>query len=106
MRVFLDENVNLRLAPALTSHMVESVSSMGWSGMRNGEHLDAIEGKFDAFITHDKGFESQHDWSKRRVALIVIDAKSMRRILESENVARILQALEGCKAGAVTKVTL
>ncbi len=59
MRVLLDENLPLDLAPLLEGHQVESVRGLGWSGLTNGELLDRAGGRFDALITMDRNIEHQ-----------------------------------------------
>ena len=39
---------------------------MGWSGMKNGALLPVAEGRFDALITIDQGFEYPVTFRPRR----------------------------------------
>ena len=39
MRLLLDENLDWRLSRDLPGHQTESVSSLGWTGIQNGELL-------------------------------------------------------------------
>jgi len=39
MRLLLDENLEWRLGRDLPGHQTESVSSLGWTGIQNGELL-------------------------------------------------------------------
>jgi predicted nuclease of predicted toxin-antitoxin system len=54
MRLLLDENLDWRLGRDLPGHQTESVSSLGWTGIQNGELLaEATEAGFDALVTMD-----------------------------------------------------
>jgi hypothetical protein len=50
MRVLLDENVPVDLASLLDRHNVETVSGLGWDGVKNGELLLRMRGRFDALL--------------------------------------------------------
>ena len=54
MRVLLDENVPVDLAGLIGDHDVETVSGLGWSGIKNGELLHWMHGRFDALVTMDR----------------------------------------------------
>ena len=48
MRILLDENLDWRLGGDLPGHQIESVPSIGWAGIQNGELLaKAAETRFD-----------------------------------------------------------
>jgi hypothetical protein len=54
MRLLLDENLDWRLGRDLPGHQSESVPSIGWAGIRNGELLArASEAGFDVLVTMD-----------------------------------------------------
>ena len=58
MRVFLDEDVPRKLVPFLTGHEIQTVLSMEWGGIKNGELLALIEREgFEVFITGDKNLK-------------------------------------------------
>jgi hypothetical protein len=53
--VLLDENIDHRLRKDLGEHDVVTVSSMGWSGLKNGELLrTAEENGIQVFVTGDR----------------------------------------------------
>lgn len=56
VRVLLDECLPTRPARELTGHTVETVTGIGWSGVKNGELLRRAALEFDALITIDKRF--------------------------------------------------
>jgi hypothetical protein len=44
VRVLLDENVPVGLAPDLVGHEVQTVSGLGWAGVTNSELLRRASG--------------------------------------------------------------
>jgi hypothetical protein len=54
-RVVLDECVPHRLRQALSAHDVVTASFAGLAGLKNGQLMKAIEGKFDVLVTLDGG---------------------------------------------------
>ncbi len=61
MRVLLDENLPVDLAPELSvsGHEMATVIGLGWEGVRNGELLRRAASRFDAFVTMDRNLEFQ-----------------------------------------------
>lgn len=51
---------------------------MGWSGMRNGELLDAAQRAFDVLITMDRSLRHQQHLPRYDLAVIVLSATSNR----------------------------
>jgi hypothetical protein len=49
---------------------------MGWSGKKNGELLSLAETEFDGLLTMDQGFEHQQNLSRRRIAILLLVARS------------------------------
>ncbi len=78
MRLLLDENLPIELAPLLAGHEVRTVGQMGWLRMKNGELLDAAEAEFDALLTLDYGILFQQDHRDRRLRIAVLSAHSSR----------------------------
>ena len=76
MRILLDESLPRRLRVDLTGHTVETVTQCGWSGMENGELLQAAAGRFDVFLTADQNIEYQQNLSALPLAVVVLTARS------------------------------
>ena len=77
-RVFLDENIDPRLAERLVDCHVRSVRSEAWFGVTNGELLSRIEAGFDVLISHDRGLEHQQTWAGRALGLKKSPAMTMK----------------------------
>jgi predicted nuclease of predicted toxin-antitoxin system len=58
VRVFLDENMPRRLLRALADlgHQVDSVHSLGWAGVANGELYKRVADTYELLFTKDDDF--------------------------------------------------
>lgn len=71
MRILLDENLDWRLRRHLPGHEVDSVTYIGWSGIKNGVLLRrAAEAGYDVLLTMDgnsvsAGFDRSWDCRDR-----------------------------------------
>jgi predicted nuclease of predicted toxin-antitoxin system len=104
MRLLLDENLPVALAAQFGTHEVSTVSGLGWSGIRNGELLMRIAGRFDALITADSNMEHQQAMGGRPFALLVVHSVSSRFADLGRLVPQIMDALDGIAAGEVRAV--
>lgn len=82
MKLLLDECVPRRFSSSLSSdqHQCVTVPEAGFAGKTNGELLALAEASFDVFITLDKGFAYQQNLIGRRIAILLIRAKSTRLV--------------------------
>lgn len=104
MRLLLDECVNPRLRRAFKEHEVTTVTEANWRGLSDNELLSFAQGRFDAFVTLDQGFEHQHDFRKLSFGIVVLHVpRNTLRFYESI-FADILRAVENVKAGKVVHV--
>ncbi|SPE36534.1 conserved hypothetical protein [Candidatus Sulfopaludibacter sp. SbA3] len=90
-RILIDECINPRLAPRLRSLLpdssVETVRDIGWSGQKDHVLVRQIEGRFDVFVTIDKGFEFEHSLKRFSFGIVVVTTannqmQSYDRLLE------------------------
>ena len=63
---------------------------MGWSGMRNGELLDAAEHLFDVLITMDQNIQHQQHLVRYDLAVILLASVSNRL----KDTARLVPSIE------------
>lgn len=78
MRILLDECVNERLRTYFPDHDVQSARYAGFSGLKNGELLDAAEAAgFDVLLTVDQGFGHQQNLTSRNIAVVIFRTKSI-----------------------------
>lgn len=105
MRVLLDECLPRRLKHELPEHDVRSVPEMGWAGKSNGELLELAAGRFDVFLTVDRGIQYQQNLSNARLGIIAMQAPSndigdLRPLMPAVN-----RTLQDLKAGEFKRVS-
>lgn len=106
MRILLDENLNWRLARFLPGHEVQSVSRIGWAGLKNGRLLARAQHKFDVLITMDGSMASQQNLLRIRLAIVALHAPSNRLEDTRPLMPKVLALLPTLKPGKVVKVTV
>ena len=106
MKVLLDECVPKKLKPFLNAqgHQCRTAQDEGWSGIENGELLVRAESNFDVLVAIDKGFQYQQSVEGRRVAIIIIRAKSNRLKDLDPQFPKCAQALMTIKYGQVIQI--
>lgn len=81
MRVLLDECVPRKLKFHLPGHKCQTVAEAGMAGKRNGALLDLAERQqFDVFLTIDQGIQYQQNLASRKIAVVIVRARSNRLI--------------------------
>ena len=97
MRLLLDECVSrlLKQSFADCGHECLTVPEVGFAGKKNGELLMLAEGKFDVFVTIDKNIRYQQNLTGRKIAVLIIRAKS-------SEIDDLLQELPACIAALRT----
>ena len=104
MKLLIDECVDCRFAGTLSGHVVKTVPQMGWTAIQNGQLLSLAEGEFDVFITVDRGLPSQQNLSRRKIAVLVMRAKT-NRLVDLEPLApKVLVVLSKLKPGSIVVV--
>ena len=105
MRILLDECVNQKLRTYLRGHECQSARYAGFSGLKNGELLDAAEAaKFDVLLTVDRGFEYEQNFAGRMIAVIIFSAKSIALKDLLPQIPACLSLLSKIKHGEILKI--
>jgi predicted nuclease of predicted toxin-antitoxin system len=79
MKILLDECIPRKLKNGFRDHECQTVPEAGLAGKTNGVLLSLAENSgFDLFITMDKGLQYEQNLTGRKIAIIVIRAKSNR----------------------------
>jgi len=76
MRLLIDECLPRKLKGLLGGHDCRTVQEMGWSGRKNGELLSLAEGNFDVMVTADQGMEYEPRLADRKIAVLLLVARS------------------------------
>jgi predicted nuclease of predicted toxin-antitoxin system len=104
MRLLIDECLPRALKLLLAEHECRAVQEMGWSAKRNGELLLLAEKKFDVFVTIDQGIEYEQNVANRKIALLVLGARSNQIGDLAPIIPAALAALRGIQAGKIARV--
>ena len=78
MRILLEENLPRKLAGHLIGHTCRTVVECGWSGKKNGELLGLADPQFDVLLTLDKNLPYQQNLDTKRIAVLIVRARSNR----------------------------
>jgi predicted nuclease of predicted toxin-antitoxin system len=78
MKLLFDECVSRLFKSGFTVHGHEcfTVPEVGLAGKKNGDLLTLAEDKFDVFVTIDKNIRYQQNLSGRKIAVLIIRARS------------------------------
>lgn len=106
MRVLLDECSPLALKSYLLGlgHECRSAQEEGWSGRRNGELLGLAEKRLDVLVTVDANLRFQQSLGGRRIAIVILRARSNRLAELRPHFSACAAAIERTTPGAVTVV--
>ena len=104
MRIIVDEQLPIDISRELYGHTVETVVARGWAGMKNGELLRRMRGRYDVLLTMDRGIEFQQQISTLPFGIIIVRARSNRMQHLSPLVPSILNAIAASKPGRVQRV--
>jgi hypothetical protein len=104
MRLLLDECVTRRVKPDFVGHEMFTVEEAGLKGLKNGELLHAMSGRFDALITVDRNLPFQQNLSSIDFAIIILVTKRNRREELSALVPQALLALRTIRPGDVIRL--
>lgn len=103
MRVMLDECVPVRLKRWLPDHEDETVTGIGWSGIKNGRLLRLlVDGGYEVFVTADKNLEHQQHLSGLPLAIVVLPTNHWKSLQPHQ--ARVRQAFSSLQPGKVTRL--
>jgi len=101
--ILLDENIPHNLRWALSGFDAVTVQYRGWSGLKNGELLDAAEfAGFTVFITGDKTLEYEQNLSEHKIAIISLSAPHWP--LVKNHVVEITEAVSKARPGSFTRI--
>lgn len=104
MRVLLDEQLPFDFSAELRGHLVDTVVSRGWAGIRNGDLLARMRGQYDVLVTMDRGMEFQHRVAVLPFGIVVIRALSNRMQHLKPLAPAIMDAIDAIKPGLVQHI--
>ena len=107
-RVLIDECINPRLALRLRSILphcsVATVRELGLAGRKDHVLIPEIEGRFDVFVTIDKGFEFEHNLGLLSFGMIVVTAANNQMSSYERTQDELTRQLQDVKPGQMVHV--
>ncbi len=95
MKIFLDEQLHVRMQFELSSFNVFKPKDFGWEGLKNGELREKLnKNNFDFFIAADKNIPFQQNFQKIGFSIILIDTPTMKWVHQSIFVPKIEKLLQ------------
>ncbi len=104
MRVLIDECIPRKFKSSLEPHDCQTVPEAGFAGKKNGELLGLAEGKYDVFVTLDKGLEFQQNLAGKKIAVVIIRSKSNRLVDIKEHAVACLAAIQSIQPGQLLRI--
>lgn len=91
------------LRQALMRHEVTTAYERDWSGLKNGELLNAAEKQgYEILVTTDSNLKYQQNLKSRRIAIVVLSTPSRPGIQRATTT--VVGAVDGTSAGSCTEV--
>ncbi len=105
-KLLLDECIPRKFKNHLPGHECLTVPEVGWAGKKNGELLSLAESAgFQVFVSLDQGIEYEQNLSVRKVALILLRAKSNRLADLIPLASKMLLVLESIDVRQIVKIS-
>jgi predicted nuclease of predicted toxin-antitoxin system len=103
MKVLIDECAPkaMKVALAASGFDCTTVQDAGWSGKENGELLALADASFDVVVTIDR---YQQNLTGRRIALLIVGARTNRVVDLEPHFAACAEALRTIQPGTVVEV--
>ena len=105
MNILLDECLDWRLKHDLPGHQVRTVQDMGWDGIKNGKLLTLAQSQFAVFLTGDRNLSFQQNLSAFTIAVVVLQAESIRLVHTRPLMSKVLALLPTLKPGDLVTVS-
>ncbi len=106
MKILMDECLPAKLKGAVTAlgHECQTVRQAGFGSKKNSELLSIAEGKWDVLLTSDRNIKYQQNMTGRKVAVLILCAKTNRMKDLLPLMPLCSQALLAIKPGQVIDV--
>lgn len=107
MKILLDECIPKDFCKSFSGYECHTAHRAGLGGLTNGDLLVRAEhAGFDVLITVDKNILYQQNLTSRRIALIILDARSNRLPDLLPHVPECLRILRSLKHGQTIRLSL
>jgi hypothetical protein len=104
-KLLLDECIPRKFKNHLSGYDCLTVPEAGWAGKKNGELLSLAENAgFQVFVSLDQGIEFQQNLTGRKIAVILLHAKSNRLADLIPLAGKILTSLASIQPGLLVRI--
>ena len=104
-KILLDECLPRKFKTYFSEYDCVTVPEAGWAGKKNGELLSLAENAgFQVFVSLDAGIQYEQNLTGRRIAIVLIAARSSRLQDLIPRVQSVLAALESIEASQLVRV--
>jgi predicted nuclease of predicted toxin-antitoxin system len=107
--VLIDECINPRLARRLREDLphcsVDTVRDVGWAGQQDHVLVPKMQGRFDVFLTIDKGFEFEHDLKKLSFGIVVLETANNQMPSYERVLQDLVRLIQSVAPGRVVRVS-
>jgi hypothetical protein len=105
VKIVFDQGTPAPLRYFLIGHDVETAYERGWSRLKNGALIAAMEKVgFDVFVSTDQSLKYQQNLTGRKVAIVVILTTNWPRI--RADIAPVLTAINSATPGSYIEVNV
>ena len=108
-RILIDECINPRLASRLRTllpdDIVETIRDLGWTGQRDHILVPQIQGRFDVFLTIDKGFEFERNLEQLSFGIIILEAANNQMPSYERLLERLVEQVRVAAPGRLARVS-
>jgi predicted nuclease of predicted toxin-antitoxin system len=106
MKLLFDECVSrlFKAGFAIQGHECFTVPEVGLAGRKNGELLTLAESNFDVFVTIDKNIRYQQNLAGRKIAILIIRARSSEIDDLLRELPASIVALQSIRPGQIVQI--
>ena len=105
MKILFDQGTPGPLRQFLAGHDVETAYERGWSQLKNGALIAAMEKVgFDVFVSTDQNLKYQQNLTGRKIAIVVILTTNWPRI--RADLRPVLAAINSATPGSYVEVSV
>ena len=101
MRILIDACVDPRVATLLADHAVSTLRDLGWQHLTDHVLIERIQGRFDVFLTADKGFEHEHNPRNLRFGIVIAHVPKNKVEFYREILQELQDAIARVRPGEV-----
>jgi hypothetical protein len=104
MRVFVDARVDPRVAELFPNHEVTTAFDFNWHTLPDHRLLPLLQGRFDVFVTADRGFEHEHNLKNLSFGIVIVHVPKNKVEFYRPLAEQLIAAITSVRPAQVTHV--